>query len=62
VQVEAVDLAAALGEVAEVARSLDLTAYDAAYLALAARRGLSLATVGGRPRRAAEAAGVGLLS
>lgn len=62
VEVEAVDLRRALGEVSELARSLELTAYDAAYLALAARRGLSLATVDDRLRQAATSSGVGLLA
>ncbi|OGN81113.1 MAG: hypothetical protein A2X23_05180 [Chloroflexi bacterium GWC2_73_18] len=61
VQVEGVPLDAALGEVTELARQLDLTAYDAAYLALAARRGLALATVDDRLRRACERAGVELV-
>jgi predicted nucleic acid-binding protein len=61
VQVEGVELRTALGEVTEIARSLDLTAYDAAYLALAARRGLPLATVDDRLRRAAASAGVALI-
>ncbi len=61
VQVEAVDLRLALGEVTEIARSLELTAYDAAYLTLAARRGLALATVDDRLRRAAVASGVSLV-
>lgn len=61
VQVEGVELRTALGEVTEIARGLDLTAYDAAYLALAARRGLSLATVDDRLRRAAISAGVPLV-
>jgi predicted nucleic acid-binding protein len=61
VQVEVVSLDAALGEVTEIGRQLDLTAYDAAYLALAARRGLSLATVDDRLRRACERAGVELV-
>lgn len=61
VQVEGVELGAALGEVSEIARSLQLTAYNAAYLALAARRGLALATVDDRLRRASVAAGVALL-
>jgi predicted nucleic acid-binding protein len=61
VQVEGVELRTALGEVTEMARSLDLTAYDAAYLALAARLGLSLATVDDRLRRAAASAGVMLV-
>ena len=58
---EGIDLQAALGEVSEIARSLDLTAYDAAYLALAARRGLALATVDDRLRRTCERAGVELV-
>ena len=61
VQVENVARDAALGELAELARQLDLTAYDAAYLALAARRGLALATVDDRLRRACELAGVELV-
>ena len=61
IEVNSVDLGAALGEVAGIARTLDLTAYDAAYLALAARRGLPIATVDDRLRRAAVAAGVPLI-
>lgn len=61
VQVESVDLRLALGEVTEIARSLELTACDAAYLALAARRGLALATVDDRLRRAAASSGVELV-
>jgi predicted nucleic acid-binding protein len=61
VQVEAVDLGMALGEVTEIARSLGLTAYDAAYLGLAARLRLPLATVDDRLRRAATVAGVALV-
>lgn len=61
-EVEAVDLQLASGELSELARSLGLTAYDAAYVALAAHRGLSLATVDDRLRQAAESAGVGLVA
>ncbi len=61
VEVEGVRLDTALGEVAELARRLDLTAYDASYLALAARRGLPLATADDRLRRACEQAGVELV-
>lgn len=61
VQVDAVDLRLALNEVTEVARTLELTAYDAAYLALAARRGLALATVDDRLREAALTSGVELV-
>lgn len=62
VEVEAVDLQLALGEVTELARGLELTAYDAAYVALAARRGLSLATVDARLRQAAASSGVELVA
>jgi predicted nucleic acid-binding protein len=61
VEVEGAPLDAALGEVAELARQLDLSAYDASYLALAARRGLPLATADDRLRRACEQAGVELV-
>lgn len=60
VQVETDDLDAALGEISDLARNLDLTAYDAAYLALAARRGLELATIDDRLIRACRLAGVRL--
>ncbi len=60
-QVEPVALTDALGDVTETARRLDLTAYDAAYLQLAARRGLQLATIDDRLRRAAAIAGVALV-
>ncbi len=59
--IEPIDLPTALGEVVDLALSLDLTAYDAAYLALAARRGLPLATIYEGLRRAARTAGVELV-
>ena len=62
VQIEGVLLDAALGEVMDVARRLELTTYDAAYLALAARHGIALATVDERLRRACEKAGVELVA
>jgi predicted nucleic acid-binding protein len=40
-----VDLRSALREVLEIARTLQLTAYDAAYVALAARRHMPLAMI-----------------
>jgi len=61
IEVESVPLDVALGEVTELARQLDLTAYDAAYLALAARHGVALATVDARLRHACERAGVELV-
>ena len=42
----------------DLARRFDLTAYDAAYLEVAFRRGLPLATFDRRLRKAAEAVGV----
>ena len=61
VEVVAVPLGDALGSVSELARQLDLTAYDAAYLALAARRGVPLATADDRLREACLRAGVELV-
>jgi predicted nucleic acid-binding protein len=43
-----------------LARGHKLTAYDAAYLELAIRRGLSLATIDGKLKLAAEAVGVAM--
>jgi predicted nucleic acid-binding protein len=51
----------ALSEILALARSQDLTAYDAAYLELAMRRGLPLATVDRELRIAADALGVVVL-
>lgn len=62
VEIESVPLDDALGDVTDVARQLDLTAYDAAYLALAARRGVALATVDVRLREACVRAGVELVA
>jgi predicted nucleic acid-binding protein len=61
IRVETIDLAAALGEVSDLARSLELTACDAAYLALAAKRGLALATIDENLKRACRTAGVKLV-
>jgi len=61
VHVQSVTLDAALGEVIDIARQLDLTAYDAAYVALAARSGVALASVDERLRRACLQAGVELV-
>lgn len=61
ITVEALGLERALGEVLPLARALQLTAYDAAYLDLALRTGLALATVDDYLARAATAAGADLL-
>ena len=54
VDAEPIDVAGLVG----VARRHQLTAYDAAYLALALRLGTDLATLAGRLAAAAHAAGV----
>ncbi|MGD0248960.1 MAG: type II toxin-antitoxin system VapC family toxin [Candidatus Limnocylindrales bacterium] len=61
IQIEAIDLDVALGEVSDFAHNLNLTAYDAVYLALAARRGLALATIDESLKRACNLAGVKLV-
>lgn len=61
VHVETVLLADALGRVLDAARTFDLTAYDAAYLDLAARRGLPLATLDQRLEWGRRSADVELL-
>ena len=58
VEVAPLELTTATGGVLEAARTYDLTAYDAAYLDLAAIRGLPLATVDARLRAACARAGI----
>ena len=58
VEVAPVELTTATGGILEAARTYDLTAHDAAYLELAAIRGLPLATVDERLRAACARAGV----
>ena len=48
----------AFGEIMSVARSLTISAYDAAYVELAMREGLNLATLDGRLSKAASKIGV----
>jgi len=55
------DVARTLGPILAVGRAHRLSAYDAAYLELAARQGLPLATQDSRLRKAAGNAGVALL-
>jgi predicted nucleic acid-binding protein len=62
IDVEATSLDRALGEVLPLARAVGLSAYDAAYLDLALRRGLPLATVDEYLADAAQAAGVEVLA
>lgn len=59
--VEDIDVARVLGSVLAVGRSHALSAYDAAYLELAARRGTPLATQDTRLRTAARNASVPIL-
>ena len=59
--VEEADAARTLGPILAVGRAHRLSAYDAAYLELAARQGLPLATQDSRLRKAAGNAGVALL-
>jgi predicted nucleic acid-binding protein len=59
--VEEADIERILGPVLAVGRAHRLTAYDAAYLELAARQGLPLATQDSRLRKAAGNAGVAVL-
>ena len=61
IHIEPVDLGTALTEVADIARTFDLSAYDAAYLALAARCGLPMATADDRLTHACTRAGVELV-
>lgn len=50
----------AFGDITTLGRSHNLSAYDAAYLELAMRRGLPLATLDEKLKAAAEAVGVAL--
>jgi predicted nucleic acid-binding protein len=59
--VEGADAERILGPVLAVGRAHRLSAYDAAYLELAARHGLPLATQDSQLRRAAGKAGVTIL-
>ena len=62
IRVDAATSRRALSEILTLAREQRLSAYDAAYLDLAMREGLSLATQDQALRRAAAACGVGLLA
>jgi len=62
IEIERVDRARVWGGVVAIARAQGLTAYDAAYLDLAMRMGLALATLDTRLRTAAERVGVSLVA
>ncbi len=62
VLIEPMDSARAFDQVLPVARQQHLTEYDAAYLELALRRALPLATLDDKLRRAARQAGIRLAS
>ena len=61
IRVDATTSQHALSGILTLAREQRLSAYDAAYLELAMREGVALATQDKGLRRAAEACGVGLL-
>jgi len=61
IDVEDVDLSSALGPILATSGQFGLSAYDAAYLELAARQGLALAANDGRLRKAADQAGVAIV-
>ena len=58
IQVDALGLDRVFQQILSTARTYRLSAYDAAYLELATREGLPLATLDNDLRRAASAAGV----
>ncbi|MEX2546555.1 MAG: type II toxin-antitoxin system VapC family toxin [Chloroflexota bacterium] len=61
IEVVPVELTTALWSVLDVARTHELSAYDAAYLSLARFRGVALATLDDRLRKACKSAGVQLV-
>lgn len=62
ISVRPVDSRHAFEQVLPLARQQQLSQYDAAYLELAVREGVELATLDGELKRAAKATGVALLS
>ncbi len=62
ISVESIDLERALGSVLNLARQHGLSCYDASYLELAMREGLPLATADELLAKAAQSAGVRLVS
>jgi predicted nucleic acid-binding protein len=62
ITIEQVRIDRAFGQILSVARQEQLTEYDAAYLELASREALPLATLDQRLKRAAQNAGVRLVT
>lgn len=62
VEVDAFTAGKALGETLRIARERNLSAYDAAYLELAMREALPLATLDEALRKAAQGAGVRIVA
>ncbi|MBA2488415.1 MAG: type II toxin-antitoxin system VapC family toxin [Chloroflexi bacterium] len=62
IRVMPLNIEAALAETLDLARRLDLSAYDAAYLGLALERALPLATIDARLAQAARRSGVELVA
>jgi predicted nucleic acid-binding protein len=62
ITVDSIRTDTAFGPILSVARQEQLTEYDAAYLELAIREGLPLATLDNGLRRAARSAGIGLVT
>lgn len=60
IEIEVEEIRATLAAVIPIARDHGLSAYDAAYVDLAARRGVPLATLDDRLRAGAVAAGVAI--
>jgi len=60
IRIDAASRESTFGKVFAIAEQYGLTAYDAAYLELALREGVSLATLDNDLRKAANAAGVPL--
>lgn len=62
ISVDPIQPGLAFNQILSVARQNDLTEYDAAYVELALREGLSLATLDGKLRRVASRIGITLVS
>jgi len=62
ISVDPIQLGTAFNQILSVARQNDLTEYDAAYVELALREALPLATLDGKLRRAATRVGITLVA